>query len=222
MNDRERARYDMFVRVRQFGLDNAADFPVGSVSAVQFGEITTVIDLIEQLGAQQASSFGEARFGFSGKATARENLREEMSEISRTSRSMVYQFPGINLLFRMPRADNDANLLASGRAFYTESGDYADDFIAYGLPATFRNELLAAANAFEQSFGAPGTAIDSQVEATAEIGEAVRRGMIAWRILNGVVKNKYRNDVGKLAAWLSASHIEKAPKPAPEPTPPTP
>lgn len=25
-------------------------------------------------------------------------------------------------------------------------------------------------------------------------------------------KNKYRNNVGKLAAWLSASHIEKASK----------
>jgi hypothetical protein len=30
--------------------------------------------------------------------------------------------------------------------------------------------------------------------------------------LDGVVKNKYRNNVGKLAAWTSASHIEKAPK----------
>jgi hypothetical protein len=55
----------------------------------------------------------------------------------------------------------------------------------------------------------------------AEAGEANRRGMVARRILDGVVKNKYANDVGKLAAWLSASHIEKAPKKS-EPTPPTP
>lgn len=29
---------------------------------------------------------------------------------------------------------------------------------------------------------------------------------------DGVVQNKYNSDPGKLAAWLSASHTEKAPK----------
>jgi hypothetical protein len=43
--------------------------------------------------------------------------------------------------------------------------------------------------------------------------------MIAKRILDGVVKNKYRSNVGKLAAWLSASHIEKAPAAPKLPTP---
>jgi hypothetical protein len=42
--------------------------------------------------------------------------------------------------------------------------------------------------------------------------------MVIVRILDGVVKNKYANDVGKLAAWISASHVEKAPKKK-EPTP---
>ncbi len=36
--------------------------------------------------------------------------------------------------------------------------------------------------------------------------------MVAKRILDGVVQNKYNNDPGKLAAWISASHVEKAPK----------
>ena len=36
--------------------------------------------------------------------------------------------------------------------------------------------------------------------------------MVEVRILDGIVRIKYVNDVGKLAAWLSASHIEKAPK----------
>ena len=57
------------------------------------------------------------------------------------------------------------------------------------------------------------------VEATAEIGEAIRRGMVARRILDGVVRNVYKNDVGKLAAWTSASHIEIPPKKTETPTP---
>ncbi len=31
-------------------------------------------------------------------------------------------------------------------------------------------------------------------------------------ILDGIVKTRYANDPGKLAAWISASHVEKAPK----------
>lgn len=46
----------------------------------------------------------------------------------------------------------------------------------------------------------------------------VRQGMIKVRILDGIVKNRYANDAGKLAAWISASHVEKAPK---KKTPPT-
>lgn len=37
--------------------------------------------------------------------------------------------------------------------------------------------------------------------------------------LDGIVKNRYANNPGKLAAWISASHVEKAPS---TPTPPTP
>lgn len=55
----------------------------------------------------------------------------------------------------------------------------------------------------------PAAGMNEQIAATAQIGEVIRRGMVAVRILNGVVKNKYRNNVGKLAAWLSASHIER-------------
>jgi len=34
--------------------------------------------------------------------------------------------------------------------------------------------------------------------------------MVIVRILDGIVPDKYANDPGKRAAWLSASHVEKA------------
>ncbi len=69
-------------------------------------------------------------------------------------------------------------------------------------------------DAFEQSMNPTGTAIDEQVAATSETSAAIRRGMVARRILEGVVENKYRSNFGKLSAWHSASHIERAPKKA--------
>ncbi len=218
MNADDRVRYDMFIRVDEFGNINAADFPSRSIGGAQFAVIADVIAQIQTLIGDQIASRGDARFHFATKATMRENLRGELSDINETAHSMVYQFAGIDLKFRMPRAGNDANMLAAARAFYQNSEEYEPQMIQYGLPETFRADLQTAITAFEQSLNAPGGAMDSQVAATADIGEAVRRGMQAVRILDGVVRNKYRGSTGKLAAWLSASHIEKINA---KPTPPT-
>ena len=212
MTDNERRRLETFIRIKQFGADQADDFPPGSIAATQFGVIGGVIGEVEQFSGDQLASFGGARQLFVAKDTARENLREEMSDITRTARSMVYQFDGIDAEFRLPRNRNDQDLLAAARAFHENSAEYEAAFVEYGLPAAFRAELQAAIDAFEASLNPTGTAVDEQVAATAQIGEAIRRGMIARRILEAVVKNKYRSNVGKLAAWLSASHIERAPK----------
>jgi hypothetical protein len=220
MNIHVKRRNDTFIRIKQFGLDNAADFPAGSVGAQQFTEITAVVALIAELAADQTQGKGDARFAFHGKGTARENLRETVSEIAEIARSMVYEFPGIDLKFRLGRNLTDAGLLAIANAFLEEAAQYKDDFIRYGLAATFIADLQAAIEAFQQSLGTPGTALDEQVEATTELGEAVRRGMIARRILDGVVKLKYKNNAGRLAAWTSASHIEKAPEKQQDEPPP--
>ena len=212
MTDSETRRLETFIRVRQFGADNQADFPDGSIGATQFAEIDAVIGEVETLAGEQSAGRGAARQDFATKDTARENLREALYEITRTARSMKYQFDGIEAKFQMPENRSDQSLLATGRAFYDESADYQQAFEDYGLDRNFRPDLLADVEAFENSLDPTGSAIDSHVEATARIGAAIGRGMVARRILDGVVKNKYRNNVGKLAAWLSASHIERAPK----------
>ena len=218
MNDRDRRRYDMLQRVKQFGIDNAADFPVGSIGAQQFAVVTARLADADSFGAAQEEGFGDAALNVQVKATAREDLRDLMADISRTARSMQYQFDGIEAQFKLPRNLSDQNLLATARAFYTNSEEHETDFIAYGLGASFRDDLNTQADNFEATFGPVGTATDAHVAATAEIAENIRLGVVAVRILNGVVKNKYASNTGKFAAWVSASHIEKDP----QPTPPTP
>ena len=219
MNDEDRRRYEAFLRIIQFGVESATDFPAGSIGKAQFDEIAAVVELLDELATEKTAGFGEARFAFVGKDTARENLREKMSEIVETARSMVYQFPGIDAIFRMPRNRSDQQMLAVARVFLAEGAARQAAFVEYGLSATFLAELQAAVDAFEASLAPTGAATDAHVAATAEIGAAIRRGMIARRILLGVVKNKYRSNVGKLAAWTSASHIEKASQKQNEPPP---
>lgn len=219
MTDSERRRLEAFIRIRQFAADNAADFPAGSIGATEFAVIGAVVDEVGQSADQQATSAGDSRQTFATKSTARENLHEEMYDIVRTARSMQYQFDGIEDKFRIPANTSDQNMLATARAFHTNSAEYESDFHRYGLEETFRAELQASIDAFSDVLIPVGTALDEQTASTALIGDAIRRGMIARRILEGIVKNKYRNNVGKIAAWLSASHIDRSPR---KPNPPTP
>jgi hypothetical protein len=221
MNDRDRRRYEMQVRVVQFGTDNSADFT--GIATAKFAELEGLVDEIEAESAQQQSGFGESAQQHEVKDTARENLRDEMSAIARTARSMEYAFDGISELFSFQRNLPDADLLARARAFLLDIPNHKPNFIAYGLPALFDANLLVAADVFEGTFTFVSAATEEHVEATANIGAKIREGMIIVRTLNGIVRNVYSGNPGKLAAWTAASHVEsdpqKAPPPAPPPTP---
>lgn len=208
MTKYQKVRYDMFIRVIEFLQNNIADFPTGIV-AEQLAVLIAVVGRLQTLMGKQAAGLSEARFEYNDKHTAREKLRALLSEIAETARSMVYKYPGIDLKFRMIRNSNEAELLAKARAFLIEATPLLNAFIEFEMDKDFLTELQTLIDEFETSLGEPVAATDSHVEATAEIGAEIRNGMIAVRTITGSVKNKYRNNVGKLAAWLSASHVEK-------------
>ena len=218
MNDDSRRILDTCITMDQFGVDNAADFPGGTPGGDQFAVLSGIANSFQATAGSQMAAIGESAQQFEVKSTNRETMRGQMSAISLISRSMEYAFDGISNKFRMPRNRNDAELLAAARAFVTEAAAYKAEFISYGLSGTFITDLTAAADAFEASLAATASASASRVEATADIEDWVTQVMRARRILDGIVKIKYADDIGKLAAWLSASHIEKAPKKKP-PTP---
>lgn len=216
MNDDNRRRYEMQVRANKFGVDNAGDF--SGIGSTKFNPLDALVGDLESTSAAQQSGFGEAAQQFEVKDTARENLRDVMSDISRTAKSMEYAFDGISNKFQFQRNMPDATMLAKARAWQTEAVPYEADFIAYGLHNKFILHLTTAADAFEASFSNTASATAEHVAATADEAAKVRAGMVIVRILDGIVKNRYANDPGKLAAWISASHVEKAPKKK-EPTP---
>lgn len=212
MTKRDKARLNMFLRVVQFIKDNVADFPAGIV-ALQLVVLEGIIGTLQTLAGEQAAGLSEARFHYNSKATARENLREMLSDISDTARSMIYKFPGINLKFQMPYNNNDVEVLGTARAFLTEATPLENDFIEYEMDEDFLVDLTNLIAAFERAMNAPATPIAEHVEATADIGVEIRKGMIAVRTIDAPIRNKYRANPGKTSAWESASRVEREPKP---------
>lgn len=208
MNIHVRTRRNTFIGIKAFGQDNAGDYPEGSIEVEQFAEMDDVIAGIELFAARQASGFGDARFTFNSKGINRELLRGAMTDISDIAGALAYKIAGVDLIFHIPKNLPDAAMLALGKTFHEKSADYETE-LKRALDKDFRANLLARIQAFEQSLTAPETALGTQVEATAKLDELVRRGMVARRILNGVLKVRYKNNPAKWRAWLAASHIDK-------------
>lgn len=215
MNDQERNYYNAFVRVRDFGAENATDFPAGSVGATNFAIIAAAVEEMEASGGTQAS--GATRESTTSKSVALAELLADIRAINRTARAMAIDEAGVGELFRMPRGGSEQNLLAVARAFLADAAPLESRFIDYGLPADFLADLQAAINAVEQAVTEKSAAIDDRVGATASIGATVKDALNALRRLRAIVPNKYRSDPKKLAAWTSASHVERAPRKKPTP-----
>lgn len=210
MNALERNYYNTFVRVRDFGAENAADFPLNSAGAANFAAVGAAVEALAESGAAQAS--GEGRQMTKRKELAADELREDLRAINRTARALAVDDEDIAELFRMPYGGSEQNLLTAARAFLTNASPHKSRFIEFGLPADFLEDLQTDITDFEQAASDKGTAVGGQVAATASIGNAVKNGLEALRRLRAIVPNIYRNDSAKLAAWTSASRVEKTAK----------
>jgi hypothetical protein len=218
MTDREREYYNTYVRVRDFGMENAADFPNGSAGATNFQIIATELPKVEASGALQESNIGKA--ATVSKESAAIELRTDMREIAETARGLAVDTPEIGALFLMPRGGSHQTLLSAGTAFYDNSAQYEQQFLDYGMPAGFRAGLQAGITALQQAISQQNTTKDTKTGATGSVAASMKIMNEALRRLRSIVPNVYRNNAAKLAAWASASHVERAPKSEDEPQPP--
>jgi hypothetical protein len=212
---------DSFIGIKGFRQEFPADFPDGSDEAEQADAVEAALASIEQYGGEQASSFGSARFAYHSKGIARVNLREMLEDFETAARIIAYKIPGIDLIFRVPNKMTDAQMLALARSFIVQAPVYEVE-LKKRLGETFIADLQKAIDAFDESLTPPEEAESTQVENTAQLGEAVREGSVARRILKDLMKLKYKTNPARYQAWLSASHLKRTEKKEENNQPPTP
>lgn len=223
MTDNDNRRYEMFLRVRQLGTDEAASLASNTFVNNLFNSLTQVISELETHASAQASGLTTARQSTRSKAVARDELERDLSAISRTARSMSSSVPGLEQKFRPARDLKDQDLLTAARMFASDATPLKMEFIKRGLPPTFLDDLNDDITAFEQALTQRTQGTETHVNATATIDDLIERGMNTVRELDPIMRNIFDDNPGKLAAWLSASRVERAPRRAAQPVaPPTP
>jgi hypothetical protein len=228
MDDRSSARLDKFVRVLNFGRANAAD--VAATDAPQ--HLTKLEAIIGKLNTAKAGQKG-------GSAEAKDvlidALRIDVQNITRTAGVIAQDHPGFEKDFRPPAAPNPAAIVTAADAIIlklvpkdTDTDDVTDakdalraKFTAKGLPADFATNLATDRAAIDTAKTAEDGADSEGVKNTKLVGTLVGDGMKECNYLDAIFHNVYTRVPEKTRAWMSESHLERAPqRKKPAPTPP--
>lgn len=223
MDDLERRQTEMLFRVNNFGIENNSAINAFAKALEAFTTIQTAVGQLEELGVPRSSAAETKLSQTARRAMMRNELYSDMSLIAITARVVARNNPGFVSKFRLPQGNrNDMTWLETARAFAADLVPVKQLFLDYGLPADFVEDLTADTNDFEDAISEQDEANRDSIGANAEIDDILGDALKAKRTLDVIIPNIFRGNPGKLAEWTSASHVEKSPKTATQPTPPTP
>jgi hypothetical protein len=226
MNVLDIRRFEMLVRVRDFGEAHHDVFPAQSLAGPMFAALAAAIAELNQQAASEISGRGAAREGTASKSVARVEMRQRLEAISQTARAMALDTPGLGDKFRLPRGRGDQRLLTTARAFAQDAEPFVEAFVAHAMLPTFLTDLRAEIDRFEQAMREHSTGRETHIAARAAIDAAIEKGLTAVQHLDAIVLNQFRQDPSTLAVWASSRHVEypggRTTTPAPTPLPPTP
>jgi hypothetical protein len=208
MNTLHTRRYEMLVRVRDFGIAHAALFPASTLGGESFAAVGAAVAALSDHAVTQYSGRGSAREGTVSKAVAREALRDELDAIIRTARALALDMPGIDDKFRPPRGSGDQTVLHAARAFARDAAPLAAEFIKHDMPDDFLANLQSDIDDFEEAIRDHEAGKDTHVAARAGIDAAIDDGLAAVQRLDAIVPNRLRNDEARLALWERARRVE--------------
>lgn len=217
MNDLERNQLTTLTRVRDFGAQNPALFPATQLAGELMASITAGVTELTMHAATHAAHTSSARQGTQSRSTARTALHADLAAINQTAHALAFQIAGLDNKFRMPRG-GDHELLTAARAYVIDATPLKNDFIRYGLPPDFLDDLNADILAFEQATAARNQSLEQKTASTAGIDEVMEQSMKALKQLDIIMRNVLRDQIAQLTAWMTASHIERVPhrrKPSP-------
>lgn len=222
MNDKEIRISQLATRMRDFGVAQAVAFPSTNLAGQKFTALAALVTKIDESGTKQALTKGSAKSSTSAKKELRASIRSQMKAIRDTAVSLESEIPGISSSFRMPPSNGDENLINSGRAFVEAATPLKSQFTSRELPATFLEDLTASVEQLEESESRYNQEKANRTAATASLKDSLSQVIKLRRELDPIVRNKFRSDPATLAAWASASHLERAPRRAKTPVTTTP
>ena len=230
MDDENIRRYERATHVQTFGRDNAADISPGSRIASLLTELDPIIDKLTQV------RIGQLRSPV-GKQVIIEALSDDFKDIARTSRAIVIDEPDFPVAaYRHPGTSVEIPVTIHADALLLLLEDQASDspdqktakaalrtkFISYEIAADFVADLRADRDALDACNSGKHSDNQQGVESTSAIDTLLGQTKDIVTRLDAAIQNKFKTNPDKLAAWKSASRVERTSRKAKTPEVPAP
>jgi hypothetical protein len=222
MRSIDRRRYDMLVRVSDFGAAHRDLFPASTLGGRIFAALGSAVHELNTSVVTQVVRQSDARGGVTSKDAARGALREALDAIARTARALALDVPNLEGKFRLRGGRSDHDLATVARMFLADAAPLSQAFRSHGLPTTFLVDLRTKLVAFERAAVEHVAAREAQIIAGVNIGKAMRSALGALQRLDAIVPNRLRDDTVLRAAWASSRRIRRSRAAVEPPTPQAP
>ena len=210
MNDRDRREYEMSLRALLY-LNKYFDI-LKSIPAIITAKDTlqTETDALGELGADKIGATVDSKDATIHKGDLRDAMDDAMQDVADMWKPMAKNYQDAKNKFRMPRGGSDQLKIDTCGQFIEDATPLEADFTARGMPAGFVADLTAKRDAFDAVVNESEAARLDRIGVNAQFREPLKKCRAAVDDVDPIIKMVFRNDPGKRAEWLSASHIERA------------
>jgi hypothetical protein len=214
MTNRQLHRYEMLVRVSEFGASHRERFPEPSLAGQAFAVIANAVG---QLKDRAVAQLALRREGARARAAARAALLERLQSISRTARIIQEDDPSFPNTFHLPERASAQAVLTAARLFARDIEPVAKRFLDHAMPETMVGDLKSALATYEESIRRREVGKGESAAARAAIEATMDSALVAVRRLDVIIANQMRDDAVIIAEWERDRHVSYARRhPAPE------
>lgn len=183
MTRQQRFKYEMFVRVRDFGTAHAALFPEASKGGQAFARVLAAVAALDEQQQAHLLGLAEAR---RIKAATRDAVVDYMKTIAAAARRFTLQDPAESP-FVLPKKRRLGTELVTARRFMAAAAPRQKDFEDFGLPSTFLSDFKALVDQLQQATDVRLSSKTTRRKAQAGIVDALAEGLDAVRDLDVIV-----------------------------------
>jgi hypothetical protein len=200
----ERRRYEMLVRVRNFGKTHSSLFASSPAAQQTLAALDATIDELTTTDGRKLAAKTSARGD--RKALARRALKHLLHRVSVLARNLTAEGRPMPS-FELPKSKSDVSLLSAGRQFAVDATPFDTELSAHGMGPT---QIAATTDAFAGAVSDQGMSRSEHVRSTARIRDLLASAIRAVQRLDLVINNALGHDNVVKAEWTQLRRLEDA------------
>jgi len=200
MVKQQQQRYQVFLKVRDFGARHSDQFPASSAAGRAFATVAEAAATIER---QSSERLVNAQAGKKARAEARKALWDRLKAIVRSAR-VIASDPPARDVFRLPKRRSDVAILDTAHAFIDAGEAASAQWVAFGLPETALAELREMTTTFAKAMDSRRQGQTGVKDARKALKDALEYGFAAVRHLDVIVANTKDPDSAIAVSWNEA------------------